>query len=128
MLKLNQHNKAIEYIRKGTGFIRFTQKDFKIIATEGTCDFLTEHNINSSYINKVHQGQPHIVDLIREGVIDLIINTTEGKQSIEESFSIRAEAVIRDVTYYTSLEASVATMDAFDYFSMVSVNRLQDYY
>ena len=104
------------------------KKDFKIIATEGTSDFLTEHNINSSYINKVHQGQPHIVDLIREGVIDLIINTTEGKQSIEESFSIRAEAVIRDVTYYTSLEASVATMDAFDYFSMVSVNRLQDYY
>ena len=104
------------------------KKDFKIFATEGTSDFLTEHNINSSYINKVHQGQPHIVDLIREGVIDLIINTTEGKQSIEESFSIRAEAVIRDVTYYTSLEASVATMDAFDYFSMVSVNRLQDYY
>jgi len=66
--------------------------------------------------------------LIREGAIDLIINTTEGKQSIEESFSIRAEAVIRDVTYYTSLEASVATMEAFDYFSMVSVNRLQDYY
>ena len=104
------------------------KKDFKIFATEGTSEFLTEHNINSSYINKVHQGQPHIVDLIREGVIDLIINTTEGKQSIEESFSIRAEAVIRDVTYYTSLEASVATMDAFDYFSMVSVNRLQDYY
>ncbi len=104
------------------------KKDFKIIATEGTSDFLTRHNINSSYINKVHQGQPHIVDLIREGAIDLIINTTEGKQSIEESFSIRAEAVIRDVTYYTSLEASVATMDAFDYFSMVSVNRLQDYY
>ena len=104
------------------------KKDFKIIATEGTSDFLTRHNINSSYINKVHQGRPHIVDLIREGEIDLIINTTEGKQSIEESFSIRAEAVIRDVTYYTSLEASVATMDAFDYFSMVSVNRLQDYY
>ena len=104
------------------------KKDFKIIATEGTSDFLTRHNINSSYINKVHQGQPHIVDLIREGAIDLIINTTEGKQSIEESFSIRAEAVIRDVTYYTSLEASVATMDAFDYFSTVSVNRLQDYY
>ena len=140
----SQHAAGIKIPRTGTVFLSvrdpdktevllnlarlLIKKDFKIIATEGTSDFLTEHNINSSYINKVHQGQPHIVDLIREGVIDLIINTTEGKQSIEESFSIRAEAVIRDVTYYTSLEASVATMDAFDYFSMVSVNRLQDYY
>ena len=140
----SQHAAGIKIPRTGTVFISvrepdktevllnlarlLIQKDFKIIATEGTSDFLTEHNINSSYINKVHQGQPHIVDLIREGVIDLIINTTEGKQSIRESFSIRAEAVIRNVTYYTSLEAGVATMGAFDYFSMVSVNRLQDYY
>ena len=140
----SQHAAGIKIPRTGTVFLSvrdpdktevllnlarlLIKKDFKIFATEGTSEFLTEHNINSSYINKVHQGQPHIVDLIREGVIDLIINTTEGKQSIEESFSIRAEAVIRDVTYYTSLEASVATMDAFDYFSMVSVNRLQDYY
>ena len=140
----SQHAAGINIPRTGTVFLSvrdpdktevflnlarlLIKKDFKIIATEGTSDFLTRHNINSSYINKVHQGQPHIVDLIREGEIDLIINTTEGKQSIEESFSIRAEAVIRDVTYYTSLEASVATMDAFDYFSMVSVNRLQDYY
>ena len=140
----SQHAAGIKIPRTGTVFLSvrdpdktevflnlarlLIKKDFKIIATEGTADFLTRHNINSSYINKVHQGQPHIVDLIREGEIDLIINTTEGKQSIEESFSIRAEAVIRDVTYYTSLEASVATMDAFDYFSMVSVNRLQDYY
>ena len=140
----SQHAAGIKIPRTGTVFLSvrdpdktevflnlarlLIKKDFKIIATEGTSDFLTRHNINSSYINKVHQGQPHIVDLIREGAIDLIINTTEGKQSIEESFSIRAEAVIRDITYYTSLEASVATMDAFDYFSMVSVNRLQDYY
>ncbi len=140
----SQHAAGIKIPRTGTVFLSvrdpdktevllnlarlLIKKDFKIFATEGTSEFLTEHNINSSYINKVHQGQPHIVDLIREGVIDLIINTTEGKKSIEESFSIRAEAVIRDVTYYTSLEASVATMDAFDYFSMVSVNRLQDYY
>ena len=103
-------------------------KGFSIIATEGTSVFLNANNIQTSYINKVHQGKPHIVDAIRKGEIDLIINTTEGKQSIEESFSIRAEAVIRDVTYYTSLEASIATMDAFDYFNMVSVNRLQDFY
>ena len=66
--------------------------------------------------------------MIKNNQIDLIINTTEGKQSIKESFSLRAEAVIRNVTYYTSLEASIATMDAFDYFNMVSVNKLQDFY
>jgi carbamoyl-phosphate synthase large subunit len=104
------------------------KRDFKIIATKGTCEYLTMNKIVCSYINKVHEGQPHIVNLIRAGAIDLIINTTEGKQSIKESFSLRAEAVIRNVTYYTSLEASIATMDAFDYFRMVSVNRLQDYY
>ena len=103
-------------------------RDFKIIATKGTCEYLRINNIKCSYINKVHEGQPHIVDLIRAGAIDLIINTTEGKKSIKESFSLRAEAVIRNVTYYTSLEASLATMDAFDYFNMVNVNRLQDFF
>ena len=140
----SQHAAGIKIPQAGTVFISVREPDktkvlvnlarflikkgFSIIATEGTSNFLNSHHIKSSYINKVHQGQPHSVDLIRNGQIDLIINTTEGKQSIEESFSIRAEAVIRDVTYYTSLEASVATMDAFDYFNMVSVNRLQDFY
>jgi carbamoyl-phosphate synthase large subunit len=140
----SQHAAGIKIPQAGTVFISVREPDktkvlvnlarflikkgFSIIATEGTSEFLNSHHIKSSYINKVHQGQPHSVDLIRNGQIDLIINTTEGKQSIEESFSIRAEAVIRNVTYYTSLEASVATMDAFDYFNMVSVNRLQDFY
>ena len=140
----SQHAAGIKIPQSGTVFLSVREpdktsvllslarllinKEFKIIATEGTSEYLNANNIKSSYINKVHQGQPHIVDLIRNGEIDLIINTTEGKQSIEESFSIRAEAVIRDVTYYTSLEASIATMDAFDYFNMISVNRLQDFY
>jgi carbamoyl-phosphate synthase large subunit len=140
----SQHAAGIKIPQSGTVFLSVREpdktsallslarllinKDFKIIATEGTSEYLNANNIKSSYINKVHEGQPHIVDLIRNGEIDLIINTTEGKQSIEESFSIRAEAVIRDVTYYTSLEASIATMDAFDYFNMISINRLQDFY
>jgi carbamoyl-phosphate synthase large subunit len=103
-------------------------KEFKIIATDGTSSFLNNNNIQSSHINKVHEGKPHIVDLIRKGLIDLIINTTEGKQSIEESLSIRAEAVIRNVTYYTSLEAIIATMDSFDYFNIMNVTKIQDYY
>ncbi len=104
------------------------KKKFRIIATNGTSKFLNDNNIESHQINKVHEGKPHILELIRGGTIDLIINTTEGKQPIKESLSIRAEAVIRNVTYYTSLEAAVATIDSFDYLNMMNVTKLQDYY
>ena len=104
-----------------------TKNNFELIATKGTADFLRKNNVNCSYINKVHQGQPHIVDLIKDNKINLIINTTEGKQSIEESFSIRAEAVISGITYYTSLEAALATIESFDFLGTIKVNKLQNY-
>jgi len=104
-----------------------TNNNFEIVATKGTADYLRENNINCSYINKVHEGQPHIVDLIKDKKINLVINTTEGKQSIEESFSIRAEAVISGITYYTSLEAALATIESFDFLGTINVNKLQNY-
>jgi len=107
---------------------RFLEKEqFEIIATTGTAEFLGENNIKCQQINKVREGSPHIVELIKAKDIELIINTTEGKQSIEESFSIRAEAVISGITYYTSLEAAYATISSFDFLGDISVNRLQDY-
>ena len=69
----------------------------------------------------------NIVDLIKDKQINLVINTTEGKQSIEESFSIRAEAVISGITYYTSLEAALATIESFDFLGTIKVNKLQNY-
>ena len=102
-------------------------RNFEIIATTGTADYLTANNINCKQINKVREGTPHIVELIKAKEVELIINTTEGKQSIQESFSIRAEAVISGITYYTSLEAAHATMSSFNFLGDISVNRLQDY-
>ena len=102
-------------------------QNFEIIATTGTAGYLTANNINCKKINKVREGSPHIVELIKTKEVELIINTTEGKQSIEESFSIRAEAVISGITYYTSLEAAHATMSSFNFLGDISVNRLQDY-
>ena len=64
---------------------------------------------------------------IKDKKINLIINTTEGKQSIEESFSIRAEAVISGITYYTSLEAAFATIESFDFLGTININKLQNY-
>ena len=104
-----------------------SNEKFEIIATTGTANFLNENHIECQQINKVREGSPHIVELIKSKDIELIINTTEGKQSIEESFSIRAEAVISGITYYTSLEAAYATLSSFDFLGDISVNRLQDY-
>jgi carbamoyl-phosphate synthase large subunit len=100
---------------------------FEIIATTGTAEYLKENDIECQQINKVREGSPHIVELIKAKDIELIINTTEGKQSIHESFSIRAEAVISGITYYTSLEAAYETISSFDFLGDISVNRLQDY-
>ena len=102
-------------------------EQFEIIATTGTAEFLNENGIECQQINKVREGSPHIVELIKAKDIELIINTTEGKQSIQESFSIRAEAVISGITYYMSLEAAFATISSIDFLGDISVNRLQDY-
>jgi carbamoyl-phosphate synthase large subunit len=64
--------------------------------------------------------------MIKNDEIDLIVNTTEGKQAILESNSIRREAVHRRVTYYTTLAAALATCEALDHLDEVDVNRLQD--
>ena len=74
----------------------------------------------------MREGRPHIVDMIKNDEISLIVNTTEGKQAIRESRSIRREAVARRVTYYTTLAAALATCEALDHLQEVEVNRLQD--
>ena len=76
--------------------------------------------------NKVREGRPHIVDMIKNDEISLIVNTTEGKQAIFESRSIRREAVHKRVTYYTTVAAGLATCDAIAHMNDVDVNRLQD--
>ena len=76
--------------------------------------------------NKVREGRPHIVDMIKNEEISLIVNTTEGRQAIRESHSIRREAVHRKVTYYTTIAAAKATCVALEYLDAADVNRLQD--
>jgi len=99
---------------------------FDIVATHGTAAILARAGISCRRANKVREGRPHIVDMIKNGEIDLIVNTTEGKQAIVESLSIRAEAVRRGVTYYTTLGAAIATCHAIEHLDNGDVNRLQD--
>ena len=106
--------------------MRLTKWTPEIVATGGTAHALAEAGVSCRRANKVREGRPHIVDMIKNDEISLIVNTTEGKQAIRESHSIRAEAVHQKVTYYTTLAAAKATCDALDHQDNVVVNRLQD--
>jgi carbamoyl-phosphate synthase large subunit len=103
-----------------------TARGFDIVATHGTANELAKAGVSCRRANKVREGRPHIVDMIKNGEISLIVNTTEGKQAIYESRSIRAEAVRKNVTYYTTIGAAMATCKALEHLDDSDVNRLQD--
>jgi carbamoyl-phosphate synthase large subunit len=101
-------------------------RGFEIVATDGTAKALDTAGLPCRRVNKVREGRPHIVDMIKNDEIALVVNTTEGKQAVRESREIRREAVHRRVTYYTTIAAARATCDALDHLGEVAVNRLQD--
>jgi transcription elongation factor GreA len=111
---------AVELARK------LIDRGFEIVATDGTARELEGAGVPCRRVNKVREGRPHIVDMIKNEEIALIVNTTEGKQAIRESNSIRREAVHRRITYYTTLAAALATCEALDHVDEVEVRRLQD--
>ena len=127
--------------RRGLAFISVRDRDkagvvelgqmliargFEIVATGGTAKALKDGGVDCQRVNKVREGRPHVVDMIKNRELSLIVNTTEGKQASRESRSIRGEAVQYKVTYYTTLAAAKATCDALDHLDNVVVNRLQD--
>jgi len=99
---------------------------FTIVATRGTAAALQAAGVPCEVVNKVIEGRPHIVDAIKNDQIDLIVNTTEGKQAIADSFSIRREALHHKVCYTTTIAGARATCLALNYLDITEVNRLQD--
>ena len=85
---------------------------FRIMATGGTADYLTEHGIEVERVNKVAEGRPHIVDAMKNGDVQLVFNTTEGAQSYRDSFSIRRTAVTQNIPYYTTMSGARASIQA----------------
>ena len=81
---------------------------FRIIATGGTQRHLAEHGVACDKINKVLEGRPHIVDAIKNGEVQLVINTTEGAQALADSRSLRRAALLHKVPYYTTLAGALA--------------------
>jgi len=99
---------------------------FDLIATKGTQAALSAAGIDSVSVNKVQEGRPHIVDAIKNGDIDLIINTTEGRKAIADSSTIRSSALHKKVYYTTTLAGANALCMALNVTDEISVNRLQD--
>ena len=127
--------------RQGTAFIsvrdvdkpgvvdvarRLQELGFELLATAGTQQALANAGIETTFINKVNQGRPHIVDAIKNGDVDLIINTTEGRQAIADSASIRSSALQNKVYYTTTLAGATAVCMALEVSDTVEVRQLQD--
>jgi carbamoyl-phosphate synthase large subunit len=100
-------------------------RGFQLVATRGTSEFLASQGIECETVNKVMEGRPHIVDLIKNNEINFIVNTTEGRQAISDSFSIRREALQRKVSYSTTIAGGQATLRALDHEDDYTVQSLQ---
>ncbi len=107
-----------------------TNAGFKIIATSGTQRHLVDHGVPAAKINKVLEGRPHIVDVIKNGGVQLVINTTEGAQALADSRSLRRAALLHKVPYYTTLAGAMAAAEAIVAYAAgeLTVRPLQDYF
>jgi carbamoyl-phosphate synthase large subunit len=99
---------------------------FRIIATTGTAEALAEAGVEAERVNKVREGRPHIVDAIKNGQVQLIINTTEGRKAIADSAQIRQSALQTKTTYTTTLAGGEAFCRAIKFGPERTVRRLQE--
>jgi len=107
-----------------------TSLGFKAIATSGTQRYLAEHGVEAVKVNKVLEGRPHIVDLIKNGGVQLVFNTTEGTTALADSVSLRREALLHKVPYYTTLSGAVAAAQGIKAYlgGDLEVRTLQSYF
>ncbi|HKK29722.1 MAG TPA: carbamoyl-phosphate synthase large subunit [Alphaproteobacteria bacterium] len=91
---------------------RLVDMGFRLIATGGTQQTLREAGLEVDRVNKVLEGRPHVVDAIRNGTVQLVINTSEGKQSVADSFSLRRAALSERIPYYTTLAGARCAVEA----------------
>jgi len=99
---------------------------FDVKATKGTALYFQENGVDAEMVNKVKEGRPHLVDMIKNDDICFIINTTEGRQSIVDSAEIRRSALQHKVYYTTTLAGAEATVMAMNHGEATPVRRLQD--
>ncbi|MGV9006405.1 MAG: carbamoyl-phosphate synthase large subunit [Brevundimonas sp.] len=102
---------------------------FTILATGGTHSYLVEQGLEIGHVKKVLEGRPHIVDAMKNGEVQLVFNTTEGKQSLQDSFSLRRTALMMKMPYYTTAAGALAAAQAIGAIKAgdLDVRPIQDY-
>ncbi len=103
---------------------------FTIIATNGTADALARVGVTAQRIAKFHEGQPNIIDVLRDGKVAMVINTTEGEKAIRDSFAVRRQALVSGVPYFTTMAAATAASSAIEtgVSRVIEVCSLQEYH
>ncbi|MBV8189180.1 MAG: carbamoyl-phosphate synthase large subunit, partial [Alphaproteobacteria bacterium] len=90
---------------------RLVELGFKVVATGGTADFLHRHGIEAQRVNKVLEGRPHIVDLMKDGKVHLVFNTVDGAVALTDSFTLRRTALMHRIAYYTTVAGAKASVE-----------------
>ena len=108
----------------------FRELGFRIAATQGPHDFLAKHRIDSDLILKLHEGRPNIVDSIKNGAIQLVINTPFGRLGQQDDSYIRKAAVQHNVPYVTTMAAARAAAKGISasHAGQMEVKSLQSYH
>lgn len=104
---------------------------FYIVATRGTANYLNSKGLKVEVVNKVREGRPHIVDMLKDGKIAMVINTTESGESVADSFSIRRTALLGKIPYYTTIAGAKAITSAISAINTgggLDVCSIQDYF
>ncbi|HSF71049.1 MAG TPA: carbamoyl phosphate synthase large subunit, partial [Methylotenera sp.] len=99
---------------------------FSLVATKGTANVLKEYGLTVTPVNKVAEGRPHVVDMIKNNEISFIVNVTEDKKAVADSYEIRRSALQNKVTYYTTLAGAKAACIGMAYMQELQVESLQD--
>ena len=109
---------------------RLEANGFTIVATSGTQRYLVENGIAATKVNKVLEGRPHIVDSMKNGGVQLVINTTDGAKSISDSRDIRRTALMGKIPYYTTIPGAIAAVEGIIAYreGNLTVRPLQDYF
>jgi carbamoyl-phosphate synthase large subunit len=100
---------------------------FTILASRGTARVIQEHGVAVTPVNKVTEGRPHIVDMIKNGEVSFIVNTVEDtRTAIADSRSLRTTALAQRVTYYTTIAGAKAACEGMKHVAQLEPYRLQD--
>jgi carbamoyl-phosphate synthase large subunit len=93
---------------------RMRAAGYEILATRGTAAALQRARIPAEIINKVLEGQPHVVDAVRGGTVAMVINTTMGSREVRDSYSLRRQTLLANIPYFTTIAAALAACDAIE--------------